>query len=461
MDHSSDRADQASKLEAAAKQQAEAQEHIAHLQRCIELYQNECRTLQRSYMDKRRELCELQRHLEHLNQYTKDLKLRHQQSEQRNADLLDQLGNAQAVQADMSAAINGYAEQIKTLEQIRQGLEEKLQTVQGENQCLQAQQAAYMPVAWATWLIPIWRSYYYEHYHEIEEKKDALKRGMDQESVQLLELLCLRNFEILPPIRDAEKFLYRIDGIYEPWELEGMAHTEHKEIFKQRHILPENCYLETTVSKFYNGLALLPEKIQARLKGAHIIDGGAYWGDSMLAFSEHHPKAIHCFEPNTSNFKRLQETVSLNHLEKMAVLNQLGLSLGTGDTELYSCEFPSCSAIMLTGMQNLGIHGEESIHVIGIDEYVKQKNIKVGMIKLDVEGVEFDAISGARECIVRDRPILLISIYHTPRDFFDIKPMIESWGLNYHFMIRKTTYRDPIAEVMLIGYVEGSEGGKQ
>lgn len=461
MHHTSHHTEQVANSKEAATQQSEVQNHIANLQRCVEVYQDECRRLQQNYMERLRELLELQQHLKVLNQYTEDLKKKQQQSEQERAELQEQLYNAQVVQSEMSAEISKYSGQVETLEQIRIGLTEKIQTIQEENQYLHVQQTAYTPVAWATWLIPIWRTYYCEHFHEISAKKDALKRGLDQESIHILELLCLRNFELLPSIHDAEKFLYRIDQIYEPWELEGMAHTEHKELFKQRHFIPENCYLETTISKFYNGLALLPKKIQARVEGSHIIDGGAYWGDSMLAFSEFRPKAIHCFEPNASNFQHLQETVSRNNLKEIAVLNQMGLSSGTGDTELYSCEFPSCSAIMPTGMQNLGIHGEESIHVIGIDEYVRQTNIKVGMIKLDVEGVEFDSICGAKECIIRDQPILLISIYHTPTDFFDIKPMIESWGVNYRFMIRKTTYRDLIAEVMLIGYVEEPEGGAQ
>ena len=416
-------------------------------QQSIEVYKDECRMLQGKYMLRWRELRDLRRQLENMQQYAESLKQQYEQKELQNATLLNQLSEANSIQKDMNATIDKYSEQIHTL--------------QGENQTLRTQQAAYTPTSWATWLIPTWRTYYCEHYLEIDQKKAVLKRGLDQESAKVIELLCQRNFELLPPIRYANRFLYRIDQIYEPWELEGMAHTEHKERFKQRHVVPKVCYLETTVSKFYNGVVFLPEKIQNKLKNSHIIDGGACWGDSMLAFSEYHPKAIHCFEPDSSNFKQLQETVALNGLEELAVLSQLGLSSGTGEAELYSSEYPSCNTINPTDVKNLGIRGEEPIHLIGIDEYVKQTHIQVGMIKLDIEGVEFDAICGAKECIIRDKPILLISIYHTPKDFFDIKPMIESWGLNYHFIIRKTTYRDLIAEVMLIGYVDEPEGGAQ
>ncbi len=32
---------------------------------------------------------------------------------------------------------------------------------------------------------------------------------------------------------------------------------------------------------------------------------------------------------------------------------------------------------------------------------------------------------------------MLISIYHNPDDFFEIKPLIESWNLGYSFKICK------------------------
>jgi hypothetical protein len=36
---------------------------------------------------------------------------------------------------------------------------------------------------------------------------------------------------------------------------------------------------------------------------------------------------------------------------------------------------------------------------------------------------------GAEKTIKKDKPILLISVYHTGKDFFEIKPLLESWNL--------------------------------
>jgi hypothetical protein len=80
---------------------------------------------------------------------------------------------------------------------------------------------------------------------------------------------------------------------------------------------------------------------------------------------------------------------------------------------------------------------------------------KVSVIKLDIEGMELATIQGAKKTIVRDKPILLISIYHTPEDFFEIRPLIESWNLGYYFMVRETEVCNGGVGVhlMLIGYV--------
>gem|GEM_PF-6245178 len=36
---------------------------------------------------------------------------------------------------------------------------------------------------------------------------------------------------------------------------------------------------------------------------------------------------------------------------------------------------------------------------------------------------------------MRDKPILIVSIYHHAEQFFGIKPLLESWNLGYKFEI--------------------------
>ena len=67
----------------------------------------------------------------------------------------------------------------------------------------------------------------------------------------------------------------------------------------------------------------------------------------------------------------------------------------------------------------------------------------MGLIKVDIEGAEQIFLKGAKQTISTQRPILLLSIYHNIDDFFNIKPLIESWDLNYKYKI----YRPHIPEI--------------
>ena len=46
------------------------------------------------------------------------------------------------------------------------------------------------------------------------------------------------------------------------------------------------------------------------------------------------------------------------------------------------------------------------------------------MIKMDIEGAEYDALLGARKVIERDKPILAICVYHTQNDIWRIPLLI-------------------------------------
>ena len=92
-----------------------------------------------------------------------------------------------------------------------------------------------------------------------------------------------------------------------------------------------------------------------------------------------------------------------------------------------------------------------TINVDTIDNIVKNYWIVPWLIKWDIEWLEYDSILGAQKIIKEYKPILLISIYHTWRDFYEIKPLIESWNLGYKFMIRHLS-TNICEEVELICY---------
>ncbi|WP_237416290.1 FkbM family methyltransferase [Helicobacter saguini] len=84
-----------------------------------------------------------------------------------------------------------------------------------------------------------------------------------------------------------------------------------------------------------------------------------------------------------------------------------------------------------------GILLTQIAEIITLDSYVEQNNIDVGFIKVDIEGFEQELLKGAFKTIKKFKPAMLISIYHNASDFFEIKPLIESWNLGYTFKFHK------------------------
>ena len=58
---------------------------------------------------------------------------------------------------------------------------------------------------------------------------------------------------------------------------------------------------------------------------------------------------------------------------------------------------------------------------------------------MDIEGAEKEALLGARQHIVNERPQLLISSYHIPEDIFQIPLLINDMRDDYKFYIRHYT----------------------
>ena len=62
-----------------------------------------------------------------------------------------------------------------------------------------------------------------------------------------------------------------------------------------------------------------------------------------------------------------------------------------------------------------------------IDDYLPE-NEKVTLIKMDIEGAEYEALKGAEKTIKKYQPRLAISIYHNPDDYWRICEVIHSFN---------------------------------
>lgn len=212
------------------------------------------------------------------------------------------------------------------------------------------------------------------------------------------------------------------------------------------YLLPIN-HFETSVFYYKNSIEELKNK--AYFKDKDIVDVGGFIADSALIFSNYTSKKIYSFEASTLNYSLMLKTIKMNDKENSIIPVNFGL--GSSHKKV---SIPLQISSGLRTNEDLNKNNSEVIELIPLDEYVEKNNLNVGLIKVDIEGAEQDFLKGAEKTIKKYKPSLLISIYHNPSDFFNIKPLIESWNLGYKFKIVKCIDGQISGETLLIAEVE-------
>ena len=158
--------------------------------------------------------------------------------------------------------------------------------------------------------------------------------------------------------------------------------------------------------------------------GAITFDAGVFDGGTATVFSEMGYK-VYGFEMDRKNFELVKPLAE----EKNFVVENL--SLGSyKHTMRYNALGRSSSS--------WNVDGSDITQVTTIDAYVREHNLpSVDFIKLDTEGAELEILKGAKISIARYKPILAISAYHKPDDFWVLMNFIKSIRPDYEFAMRQ------------------------
>ena len=288
------------------------------------------------------------------------------------------------------------------------------------------------------------------------QRFSALISGLDNESKNTVSDIIHR----MEVISDGDKALRDIFSQREQDEFVRMNDEFKSKIVKLNdnlyyyngYYLPVNQF---DSSVFYSKYAIDELTTLDSVRNKDIIDAGGYVGDTALLFSSYTDKSIHVFEASPSNMDIIRETIRLNQLENIVPVSKaLGEKSGMATFSLG--ERNSCNSLVERPGYNYPNHIE--VPVITLDDYVRENNLEVGLIKVDIEGGEQLLLKGAVETIRTQHPILLISIYHSANDFFEIKPMIEKMCDKYTFRIIKPANSAIVIETILLAEVRDESG---
>ncbi len=151
--------------------------------------------------------------------------------------------------------------------------------------------------------------------------------------------------------------------------------------------------------------------IAALRPGACVIDAGANFGHYALIASKFVGPGgrVIAFEPDPFTFGLLERNNALNGAGNIDTV-MAGLSDKTATMALTLDEAnPGGHSFVSESVWKAGMTLDAQ--VFRLDDYVAQHSIgRVDMLKADVQGFEWKMLAGARETILRDRPIVFCEV---------------------------------------------------
>ena len=162
--------------------------------------------------------------------------------------------------------------------------------------------------------------------------------------------------------------------------------------------------------------------------GDVVVDAGGCWGDTALYFAQDAAK-VYCFECAPSNLKIIRENLAMNQSfsGKVKVV-QKALWNKSGEKLVFQEMGPGSR----TSSDGTGVEVETQ----SLDDFVSANSVeRVDFLKMDIEGAEPKALTGAEGTIRKYRPQLAISVYHDVRHFASIPRWIAGLDLGYRLYL--------------------------
>jgi len=144
-------------------------------------------------------------------------------------------------------------------------------------------------------------------------------------------------------------------------------------------------------------------------EGMTVFDVGANIGELSLLFSRFVGTTgkVHAFEASSSTYQKLSTVCKLTG-RKQIVLNQSAVADKSGKLRLhvYDDDYSGWNSLANRPLEQYGIDIKpdyiEDVEAITIDDYCEKHHITaIDLLKIDVEGAEYQVLLGARQMLER------------------------------------------------------------
>jgi len=142
---------------------------------------------------------------------------------------------------------------------------------------------------------------------------------------------------------------------------------------------------------------------------------------------------VYAFEPLPRNVQFLRQHVALNHLENRIEVIEAAVSDREGEAHF--------DLGASTAMGHLADSGEITVQMVTLDHMLETGELRPpDYMKVDVEGAEYEALSGARHILENHRPILFLDTHNRQAHELTVK-LLQETGYRFEILDGK-----PLAE---------------
>lgn len=155
------------------------------------------------------------------------------------------------------------------------------------------------------------------------------------------------------------------------------------------------------------------------------VDVGAYIGDTTQDFinTYNNYKKIYCYEVTLETMAKLK-----NNLSKYNNIIYKNKAVSNDNSIMYLKE-----SNINSSANQVDNSGTIEVETVSLDNDILEK---IDIIKMDIEGSEYNALIGCKNHIINDNPTLLISVYHNNEDLWKLPKLIYEYNNNYNFYLR-------------------------
>lgn len=167
------------------------------------------------------------------------------------------------------------------------------------------------------------------------------------------------------------------------------------------------------------------------------VDVGAYNGDTLFDFLKRTNNtfdSIFAFELDKKNFTEMESAVAKLEIPIKKKIKLYNFGLLDEEKSVY---YETGGSGMQSTFINVINAASDCGKTVRLDDVLK--NEKVTFIKMDIEGSEVKALSGAETIITAQKPTLAICVYHKPEHLWEIPLYIKNIVPEYKIYIRHHT----------------------